>query len=48
MGVTATTVRAISFLRRDLDDIDIAADTALAVVLPPRRHAATAEDIPLL
>ncbi|CAN0489423.1 unnamed protein product, partial [Laminaria digitata] len=48
MGITANTVRAFAFLRRELDDIGIAVSPAKTVALPPKGHAPTAEKISLL
>ncbi|CAN0560206.1 unnamed protein product, partial [Laminaria digitata] len=35
-GITANTVRAFTFLRRELDDIGIVVDAAKTVALPPK------------
>ncbi|CAN0521080.1 unnamed protein product, partial [Laminaria digitata] len=48
MGITANTVRAFAFLRRELDDIGIVVSPAKIVALPPKGHAPTAEKISLL
>ena len=48
MRVTANTVRAFAFLRGELEDIGIVANTANTVAPPPKGHAATAEEISLL
>ncbi|CAN0229242.1 unnamed protein product, partial [Laminaria digitata] len=48
MGITANTVRAFAFLRRDLDDIGSVVSPAITVTLPPKGHAPTAEKISLL
>ena len=48
MGVTANTIRAITFLRRELDDIGIVVNPTKTVVLPPKGHAPTVEEISLL
>ncbi|CAN0557065.1 unnamed protein product [Laminaria digitata] len=48
MGITANTVRAFVFLRRELDDIGIVVSSAKTVALPPKGHASTAEKISLL
>ena len=45
---TANTVRAFAFLRRELDDNGIVVNATKTVVLPPKGHAPTAEDISLL
>lgn len=49
-GVTANTIRAMTFLRRELDGIGIVASPAKAVVvmLPPKGRAPMAEEIMLL
>ncbi|CAN0409834.1 unnamed protein product, partial [Laminaria digitata] len=47
-GITANTVRAFAFLRRELDDIGIVVSPAKTVALPPKGHAPTAEKISLL
>ena len=47
-GITANTIRALAFLRRELDDIGIVVNAAKTVALPPKGHASTAEDISLL
>ena len=41
--VTANTVRAFAFLRRELEDIDIVINTTKTVALPPNKHTSTAE-----
>ena len=46
--VTANTVRPFPFLRREVEDIGIAVNPANTVALPPKGHAPTAEEIPLL
>ena len=46
--ITASTVRAIAFLRRELDDIGIVVNAAKTVELPPRMLAPMAEVISLL
>ena len=38
MGVTASTVRAVAFLRREVDDIGIVVNAAKTVALPLKRH----------
>ncbi|CAN0519985.1 unnamed protein product [Laminaria digitata] len=48
MRITANTVRAFAFLRRELDDIGIVVSPAKTVALPPKGHAPTAEKILLL
>ncbi|CAN0514005.1 unnamed protein product [Laminaria digitata] len=45
MEITANTVKAFAFLRRELDDIGIVVSPAKTVVLPPKGHAPTAEKI---
>ena len=45
MGITANTVRAFAFLRRELHDIGIVVNPAKTVALPPKGHAPTAEEI---
>ena len=47
-GITANTIRAFAFLRRELDDIDIVVNAAKTVALPPTGHARTMEEILLL
>ena len=48
MGVTASTVRAFAFLRRQLDDIGIVVNPAKTVAPPPKGHAPTAKEISIL
>ena len=48
MGITANTVRAFAFLRRELHDIGIVVNPAKTVALPPKGHAPTAEEMSLL
>ena len=48
MVVTANTVRAFAFLRRELEDIDIVVNPTNTMALPPKNHAPTAEEISLL
>ncbi|CAN0596235.1 unnamed protein product, partial [Laminaria digitata] len=48
MGITANTVRAFAFLRRELDDIGIVVSPVKIVALPPKEHAPTVEKISLL
>ena len=40
-GITANTVRALAFLRRELDDIGNVVDGAKTVALPPKGHVPT-------
>ena len=47
-GITANTIRAFAFLRRELDDIGIVVNAAKTVALPPKGHAPTMEEISLL
>ena len=47
-GITTNTIRAFSFLRRELEDIGIVVNASKTVSLPPKGHASTAEDISLL
>ena len=47
-GITANTIRAFAFLRRELEDIGIVVNTSKTVALLPKGHAPTAEDISLL
>ena len=42
-GITANTIRASAFLRRELDDIGIVVNATKTVVLPPKGHAPTME-----
>ena len=39
MGVTASTIRAFSVFRRELEDICIVVNTSKTVALPPKGHA---------
>ncbi|CAN0368478.1 unnamed protein product [Laminaria digitata] len=48
MGITANTVRAFAFPRREPDDIGIVVSPAKTVALPPKGHAPMAEKISLL
>lgn len=45
LGVTDIISRAFALLRRELKDIGIVTNLAKTVILPPKRHAATAEEI---
>ena len=47
-GITANTIRAFAFLRRELDDIGIVVNAAKTVAPPPKGHAPTMEGISLL
>ena len=47
-GITANAVRVFAFLRRELDDICIVVKDAKTVVLSPKGHAPTVEEISLL
>ena len=47
-GITANTIRAFAFLRRELDDIGIMVNAAKTVALPPKGHSPTVEKISLL
>ena len=46
--ITINTVRSFAFLRRELEDIGIAVNTAKTVALPPKGHGPTAKEISLL
>ena len=48
LRITANTIRAFAFLRRELEDIGIVVNTSKTVALSPKGHAPTAEDISLL
>ncbi|CAM9612988.1 unnamed protein product, partial [Laminaria digitata] len=48
MGITANTVRAFAFVRRELDGIGIVVSPAKTVAPPPKGHVPTAEKISLL
>ena len=48
MGITASTIRAYSFLRRELEDVFIVVKTSKTLALSPKGHALTAEEISLL
>ena len=43
-GITANTIRAFAFLRRELGDIDIVVNAAKTVALPPEGRAPTMEE----
>ena len=47
-GITANTIKAVAFLRRNSEDISVVANTSKSVALPPKGHAPTAEEISLL
>ena len=44
-GITANTIRAFAFLRREVEDIGIVVNTSKTVALPPKGHAPTAQEI---
>ena len=46
--ITADTVRAFAYLRRELEDIGIAVNPAKTIAQQPKGHAPTAEEISLL
>ena len=46
--VTANTIRAFAFLRRELEDIGVVVNTSKTVALPPKGHSPTAEEVSLL
>ena len=48
MRITADTVRAFAFLRRELEDIGIVVNLAKTIALPPKGYAPTAEEISFL
>ena len=48
MRITADTVRAFAFLRRELEDIGIVVNPTKTIALPPKRCAPTVEEISLL
>ena len=48
MRITADTVRAFAFLRRELEDIGIVVNPAKTIALPPKGYAPTSEEISLL
>ena len=45
MRITADTVRAFAFLRRELEGIGIVVNPAKTIALPPKEYAPTAEEI---
>ena len=48
MGITADTVRALTILRRELEDIGIVVNPAKTIKLPPEGYAPKAEEVSLL
>ena len=48
MRITADTVRAVAFLRRELEDIGVVVNPTKTIALPPKGYAPTAEEISLL
>lgn len=48
MGVTANTIRAVSFVRSGRDDIGIVVNRAKTVALPRSRNAPMAEEVSLV
>ena len=48
IGITANTISAFAFLRRESEDIGIVVNTPKTVALPPKCHAPTTEEILLL
>ena len=48
MRITANTIRAFAFLRRELEDIGVVVNTSKTVAVPPKGHAPTAEEMLLV
>ena len=48
LRITADKVRALAFLRQELEDTGVVVNPAKTVALPPKGHTMTAEEISLL